>query len=414
MIMKKNRAVIWIVLLLVAVGGCAAPARNTPRMFGKIKGMELSQAYIQKGRAYENRGSLTEALRQYKLAMVVSPANKAALKDRNRVVQALRRLATTHYKVGLQFHKAGEYAKARRKFLTALRFNPDYPEALKMLKHQKVIKDNNYIVHKIQPGESLSKIAMIYYGDSRKFSVLARHNNITDATQVKVGREINIPKTGSAAFYEKKQPDKQVPKQETEEIKHEYVDVDVDIMTDVVEPLESDLPDKQVPKQETVEVKHEYIDVAAMCRDKGIDLFNKKKYPEAIFEFNKAVDENSNDEVAVEYLYKAHLKQGMGLFEKEDYLSAKEEFEASLRFNGDCLKCREYIKKSEDTYKEIHYKRGVAYFGKEQLFDAIGEWEIVQAIDPNYKNVAYNIDKARTLLKRLEEIRKSLEERQAQ
>ncbi len=56
---------------------------------------------------------------------------------------------------------------------------------------------------------------------------------------------------------------------------------------------------------------------------------------------------------------------------------------------------------------EIHYKRGVAHFGKELLNEAIMEWELVMAIDSDYKEVANNIKKAKNLLKRLEEIKKS-------
>ena len=89
------------------------------------------------------------------------------------------------------------------------------------------------------------------------------------------------------------------------------------------------------------------------------------------------------------------------------YQEAKKEFEISLQYNENCPTCQEYIKKSEETYMEIHYKRGVAHFGKEQLVEAIMEWELVRAIDSNYKEVANNIKKAKILLKRLEEIKKS-------
>ncbi|MCK5420446.1 MAG: hypothetical protein KAI93_18105, partial [Desulfobacterales bacterium] len=61
----------------------------------------------------------------------------------------------------------------------------------------------------------------------------------------------------------------------------------------------------------------------------------------------------------------------------------------------------------EATYKEVHYDMGLVYFGDQKLADAIREWESVSAIDPNYKDVNKNITKARTLLERLESIKRS-------
>ena len=64
------------------------------------------------------------------------------------------------------------------------------------------------------------------------------------------------------------------------------------------------------------------------------------------------------------------------------------------------------IKKSEDLYREMHYKRGMKYFGNEQLREAIQEWELVRARDPKYKRVGYLIDKAETILKNIEKLKK--------
>jgi hypothetical protein len=45
------------------------------------------------------------------------------------------------------------------------------------------------------------------------------------------------------------------------------------------------------------------------------------------------------------------------------------------------------------------------YYGNEQLKNALREWELVMTVDPNYKQVDYLINKAKTILKKLEEIR---------
>lgn len=381
--MSKNSALIWIVLLLAAAAGCAAPAKKIP----EVTEEKLFQAYLRRGQEYEDKQNLVEAFKQYRLAMTVKPSDQAAVQNRNRVERTLRRSAEKHYKAGLKFHKAGKYRQARNQFLIALRLRPDYPEVLKMLATPKPVQAKRYVVHTIQPGESLSKVAMIYYGDYHKFSTIAKYNDIADATEVKVGQKIKVPEIDGVPFLAR-----------LHDIESEEVTA-----PDLV-PL-----DQEAEKDER---KEEPVDKAAMYRDHGIDLFNNKKYQEAIVEFNKVVNVNPDDAATLEYLYKSHFQQAMAFFQKEDYLFARNEFEASLRYKSDCDKCHEYARKSEELYKDVHYTQGISYFGKQLLAEAIREWELVQAIDPNYKRVGYNIDRAKTLLKKLEDIRKSRQERE--
>ena len=97
----------------------------------------------------------------------------------------------------------------------------------------------------------------------------------------------------------------------------------------------------------------------------------------------------------------------MVLFGKEDYLAARDEFENALRYDKKCNQCEKNIEKCEATYKQIHYEKGLAYFGDQKLADAIREWESVSRLDPNYKDVNKNLTKAKTLLERLESIKRS-------
>jgi len=95
------------------------------------------------------------------------------------------------------------------------------------------------------------------------------------------------------------------------------------------------------------------------------------------------------------------------LFGKEDYLAARDEFQASLKYDKNCDQCEKNLQKCETTYKEAHYDKGLAYFGDQKLAEAIAEWESVSALDPDFKDVKKNLTKARTLLERLESIKQS-------
>jgi len=160
----------------------------------------------------------------------------------------------------------------------------------------------------------------------------------------------------------------------------------------------------QGTKSKAQKDKEAEVDQVASYRDHGSKMFKEKKYREAITEFRKVLNIYPNDEVALDYSYRSHYNMGMSLFEKKDFLRARSQFEESLRYNYDCPECQAYIKKCEKLYLEAHYKMGMQYYGKEQLVEAMREWELVQLMDPNYKKVDRLIKKAKTILKKLEEI----------
>jgi len=69
------------------------------------------------------------------------------------------------------------------------------------------------------------------------------------------------------------------------------------------------------------------------------------------------------------------------LFNKQEYLSARKEFEDALKYWSDCEQCITYARRSEETYKEIHYNKAISNFNKEDLSGAVEEWELVKAVD---------------------------------
>jgi tetratricopeptide (TPR) repeat protein len=142
-------------------------------------------------------------------------------------------------------------------------------------------------------------------------------------------------------------------------------------------------------------------------RDTGIQFYNNKKYKEAIFELNKAVAATPDDHLTRAYLAKAHFQNAQIDYNKGDFLAAKIGFESALEYNSQCERCAAEIIKSLESYKETHYNKGVVYYAKQQLVQAINEWEMVHELDPGYKDVEQKLHKARTLLKKLKKIKKS-------
>ena len=252
-----------------------------------------------------------------------------------------------------------------------------------------IITVKGYITHTVQPEETLSKLAKMYYGDLKKYDIIVKFNNLEDGAPVRVGQELKIPEVEGLPF---------LAEGKAEEAKAAGIPPK--------RPMAAKESEK--PKKETVVKKPPTIeDPIVNYRELGIELYKNKEYADAIIEFNKVISVRPNDSLARQYLAKSHFQQGLVLFRKEDYLGARDEFEASLKYDKKCDKCDENIRKSEDTFKEVHYNKGLAYFGEQKLADAIKEWESVYELDPNYKDVNKNLTKAKNLNERLESIKRS-------
>jgi len=347
---------------------------------------------LQKAAECESKGEWVEALRAYKIALTVSPANPKALDGRTQMEARLKNLAEEQYRVGQDLQKQGKFAEARRHFLTALRLRPDHPDALRTLTSKKRLPSEEYILHTLKPGESLSKLAMLYYGDPAKFTLIARYNQITDAHLVQVGQEIRVPLLADLEAESSRDKTAELEAEETR-APQGYWDWS---------SIDSELAERRMPSEAT---KAEAADQIVSYRELGIELFKEGRYEEALFEFNKVLCVCTDDQTAMDYACRASFELGLVLFQMKDYLAAREHFLVSLKYKSDCGQCRAYMKESEELYKELHYKRGIEFYGKEQLSEAIKAWEMVQKLDPTYKRVDYYIRKAKEIQKKLEELK---------
>ncbi|BBO88397.1 tetratricopeptide repeat protein [Desulfosarcina ovata] len=191
--MPYKRVCIGLSLLLLLFLGCQTV--QAPR-----EKDQQANAYIEQAQAYESQGNLVEALEKYKLAQTVDPAQPQVNDSISRLEAQLEKLAETHYQAGLRFRDKGKWTLAKREFLKALRYSPEHEGAAAMLQGRTPSDDGKYIIHTIGPGESLSKLAMKYYGDYRKYHHIANFNNMTDAKQVKIGQKIMIPVIEGVSF----------------------------------------------------------------------------------------------------------------------------------------------------------------------------------------------------------------------
>ena len=382
----KTRILFHLILVATVLFGCAVVDYLPGSPSAVAKG------YIAQGRASEKAGDWVEAARYYRLALAVEPQNQQIADSLKRVQAKRLKLAEAHYRKGLGYLRQGKYNDGQRQFLMTLRYWPQHKGAREKLKPRTQIKTKRYIMHTVQKGETISIISKNYYKDPKHFQIIAKFNNLPDATTVRVGKELKIPEIEGVPFL--------VPAG-TPEIKSDSLIVDWQLTN------RGGREYQKAQQTEEVQADAEALDtMVASYRDAGLQLFHEKKYDEAVIEFKKVVNADPQDFKTQEYLFKAHFNSAQDLLKEKQYQAADKQLQACLEFRTDCLQCLPLIKQCEDSYKELHYQLGIQYFGEEKLEDAINEWQLVQKFDPNYKRVQENIRRAEKISTKIQQLKK--------
>ncbi|MFO7707172.1 MAG: LysM domain-containing protein [Desulfobacterales bacterium] len=485
----KTHALIPALLVLAALSsGCSTP--DLRKEAGKEEAPKLAETYLDQAQQHELRGELVEALESYRVALTVDPGNSAAAARVKEIESRLNAMAIENYKAGVNLQRVGKYAQARQKLLTAVRYKPDYPEAVAMLRAERIdsYTVRAYFLHVIKPGELLANVAERYYRDYLKHYLIGAYNEVEDAAKIGAGQTIKVPVVeGIACFVAPEEADA-LSRHLAGHLPPEVVVVKA-VVTHTTQAGESlpqlsqryygnkdraDLiakynnlhepsgfkpgrkllipqvqgaplsgaaaadapkaaalpgppPDAPKPPPETKEPAPEGkaepppvplkepppaaaavpVDLTAGYRQQGLEFLKENNYPAAIAEFKKVLSVNPRDPAALQHISQAHFGFGVKSFEQKSFLEAVEHFKSSLTYDKSCAKCEEYIRKSEETYKAQHYVQGLTHFQNEKLSEAIQEWELVHALDPGYRDVGSNLQKARSLQERLDAIRRS-------
>jgi len=341
----------------LTLGGCAALKKG--RTVEDSPEVRLEKILLERALKYERQHQPHKALQSYEAALAVLVAKK------ERLEASLRKNAEKHYRRGLELQDQGKYGKARHEFLTALRLWPDFPEVVELLKPFQPEPHTRYVVHRVREGEFLATIAQKYYNDPSKFGIIARFNDLEDVTKLRAGMQLKIPEIEGVRFS---------PAAEDATI--------------------------------TREQEMEY-DQAAIYQEQGVSLLEEGQYLAALHEFQKVLNTDPTRKQVREYMAWAHYRQGEVFFNHAEYLEARTQFQKALSFDEDWTACKEYVKRSEDAYKEVHYLKGIQHFEEEKLREAIEEWQVVNDMDPDYKQVQNYLLRARKLLEKVQELKES-------
>jgi tetratricopeptide (TPR) repeat protein len=461
-----RKIAIMLVAILAGIGCVSSdPPQKALEPDQQTQEQLMVQDYISKGRSFEAQMSFSSALEQYELALAIDPENIAAARYKAQVRQTLYNRAQEYYEQGLLLDEQGKYSAAKDAYLKTLQNWPDHNQARERLLPAGITDNNTpYITHTLTFGESVSKLGLIYYGDLKTYPVIGKFNNLEDVTRVRVGKELKIPVIPGTSLsdLQQRQTDyltshkaeasglEKLSEEQTEtaltttETLSPDPPVPYPSSPETSEP-ESPTPEKPAsespaPESLASETPPSHADVSDLSQAPSIDndltavlettvyggkkpettsvdsdlydqamvLFHQKKYEQAIPLFENLKNAAPENEHFKKFLFDSHFQLGLIQFESDQYLPAKASFESAMSYDASCPMCPDYIEKSEATFKEKHYNLGIHYFGKEQLEKAIFEWQQVADLDPGYKDVSSNLNKAQLLHERLESIKKGM------
>jgi len=139
----------------------------------------------------------------------------------------------------------------------------------------------------------------------------------------------------------------------------------------------------------------------------AIEFFKDQQFNDAIVEFKKVLSANPNDKETMNYISDAYFQMGSTETTQNKLLEALEHFQSALNYNKNCDLCITKLAQTKDLYKEFHYKAGMKSYNEQNLIQAILEWELVQKMDMEYKKITELLEKAKTIQKNIEAIKKS-------
>ncbi len=303
-----------------------------------------AETYTKKAQALEDQSELQLALFTWQIIAQLDKDSNAPTSSIQRLQQKTAKAASRHFQQGRKYYKAGEYEKARREFLIALRYKPDHRQALFYLKTR--LQRHEQATYRVQPGDSFIRIATKVFKDSGKAYIIAHFNGLDPQKPLLIGQTLWLP----------------------------------DIDSKFLKPRSN----------------------VSILLEKAQSAYAGKRYEETVSFARRIQDEAPDHPKAKDLADAAHFEMGMALLERKAYLAAVEQFkQISPGYKG-----RDHaIEKAQNYIKQLATEEKLA---QAQLHLRNNAWqrvinitEEILAQDPNnaqakmlFSNASYNLGKS--------------------
>ena len=161
--------------------------------------------------------------------------------------------------------------------------------------------------------------------------------------------------------------------------------------------------DTKSPPQEETEEEEETGEEVSFAE--AAEMFRRGDYLAAIDAFSRVLAQQPGLREAVEYQKLAYYNQGVAYMGKENYGEALKMFERLRRIQPDFKRLPHYIQTAREKLADQHYLAGIRQYKEKKLKEAIEEWDQALALNPKLENARRSKERARGLLKSLQEIK---------
>jgi tetratricopeptide (TPR) repeat protein len=331
--------------LMLLIGGCA----ETGPFVGMFPGPQRSLAANQFRRLAldaERQDELRLALLYWKACGSLLPGDQQAANQVAVLQTVCRRLADHHYQNGLRFYRRDQLTDARDEFLEVLRYDPDHVQALSLIKS--ITSKRVTSSYLVQPRDTLTSIAKTQYQDPAKDFLVAYFNNLPPKTELEPGTLIELP-----------------------------------LLEDTqLRPL---------------------VDVESQLRRAKL-FFDQQQYDKVMVVLEKTLRQDPDNKEAQRLKNSATFLVAERLRRKENYLEALSMYKSvDPAYPG----VQEAIANVTETLRQkaqTYYLMGVGYFVNEELELAIEYWEKALTLNPDHPKAKADIQNARRLLRKLDEV----------
>ena len=159
---------------------------------------------------------------------------------------------------------------------------------------------------------------------------------------------------------------------------------------------------KQAPEEESEEEEESGEEVSFA---EAAELFRQGDYQAAIDAFTRVLAKQPGLREAVEYQKLAYYNQGLVYMKGESYAEALKVFEQLRKMQPNFKRLTYYMQTAREKLADQHYLAGIRHYKEQKLQEAIEEWDQALALNPKLESARRSQERARKLLKSLEEIK---------
>ncbi|MBW1693571.1 MAG: LysM peptidoglycan-binding domain-containing protein [Deltaproteobacteria bacterium] len=437
--MKKLFSIMLPLLILSFFTGCvyveelvrkakSQPAEPKADEVPEKKIIFDSRAYRQKALEYEKQDELQLSLIHMNIAHKLSPDDNEISEKIAYLRTEIDQKANQHFNEGLKFYKKKRFKFAREQFVMALTTKPDHKKALDYLKDR--LPDKGYKEYRVRKNDTLRDISNKFYKDPGKDFLIAYLNDLKANEPLVPGTRLKIVTLGKKMTKPPFNMDKELTDAKTLLEKKAYGDVlriaekilEHDRLNQEAKDLRSAVyyqmgirlsnQGKYVEAINTfkkADPQYEGIEEAIQkTTDKELKkaerLLKEKQYKQAVDATQNILNHDPSNKAARDLINTTYCQMGRDFITQKDYVQALDVLSRADTEHGCVKKALSDVKQISRKQAEVHYLRGVKHFLNEELTDAIKEWEMTLALDPDYKKAKESIKKTRDLLEKLKQV----------